>query len=164
MKKNLILIVLCYAFGSVFAQEKETAEKPELAKTASEGIATLQLATDLAKYGYAQKSAVSLAQAAVMLNQFKIQEVKAAKSEPSKVVADGKVAKKQEFDPKKLFEDAKDFAKSNKKELQLIASIQAESEKLLVGALMARVVQVVVYGALQSAGDEGGKFIFTKKK
>ena len=133
MKKNLIFIVLCFAFSSVFAQDKETAEKPELAKTAGEGIATLQLATDLAKYGYSQKSAVSLAQAAVMLNQFKIQEIKATKSEPSKVVADGKVAKKQELDPKKLFEDAKDFAKGNKKELQLIAGIQAESEKTTRG-------------------------------
>ena len=116
MKRIIISIMMVtVSIMTAFAQE----EKPESTKPASEEISALRTAAALAKYGYANYSALALIDAANIFSAIRTQELEAARTSGS----NGTINTKENnvsFDPAQLLADAKSFAGKDKTILALI--------------------------------------------
>ena len=102
MKKLLFLVILTVFAVSLYAQAES---KPEISQP-SEDLAALQLANNLARYGYDTESASALIGAAEIMAQVQTQALGAegthSEARPEQAA--------QEFDAAKLIADARRFA------------------------------------------------------
>lgn len=121
MKK---IIMLTAMFGLLLqgavAQEKGEAVRPD------ENVEKVQLATNLAKYGYANYSALALIEAASILNNVEIHDLKPQ----SFVAGEGELGDKQEkaeISVAQLLKDAIEFADGDASLLALANSIDVAS-------------------------------------
>ena len=74
--KKLLLSAIALLF-SITSWAQEIEEKPKLEGEVSSSLSALRLASDLVKYGYAQQSALSLAEALQLMNDNPTQPLKA---------------------------------------------------------------------------------------
>ena len=128
MNKNLLILVFCllgFSFNIV-AQEQES-DKKDREKNPSQSIEATMLAGQLAHYGYAHRSALSLVEAVNILSSYSLRELTPEKSEPSTGKDGEKVAKYPNLTVDQLLKDAKVFAKGNN---ELIAVIDQVEKKV----------------------------------
>ena len=121
MKKWILLACLYYITISVFAQDEKTVvrQSPSIEMTA------IQTAANLAKYGYATYSPISLIEAARI---FGITEVQNANFDIAKESTSSTAEKevKVSFKPKQLLADAKKYAGKDKVILALAKQVEKE--------------------------------------
>ena len=129
MKK--IFIALCaLALSTVaFAQE---AKKDEI--EASPELKALNMAAQLAKYGYESNSAVALIEAANIFSGIKVGELEAMKEASSAQTVEEK-DKKISYDPKQLLADAKKLAGKDNVVLALADQVEAKMKRATRGAV-----------------------------
>jgi hypothetical protein len=128
MKKILLsAIALLFSITS-WAQEIE--EKPKLEGEVSSSLSALRLASDLVKYGYAQQSALSLAEALQLMNDNPTQPLKAER-EGQEVDTSKSEGKSEMFslDYDKILADAKVLAEGDETITKLLSEIE-ESGKV----------------------------------
>lgn len=124
MKKITLFFVATIMFGSVIAQES----KPVIEETPSKEVELLRLATNLAKYGYDNFSAMALVEAASIFQEVNTQDLNPVSFESGGQEQDNKVKKdKPEFTPENLLIDAEKFADGNN---NLLAIIEKEKSGL----------------------------------
>lgn len=113
MKKLITVLALCLAGGAlVFAQDAD--DKPEPKAPVSEDIRALQLAADLADYGYKNESASALIEAAEILSQVQVQPLGVEATTSGQPAQGGKAANSSGYTPEKLLADGKNMAKGDK--------------------------------------------------
>lgn len=126
MKKYFIIGLMLMSFSNLalFAQEDEVAEKK--GNVPSEGIQNIQLAQQLANYGYANSDALSLVKAAQIVVAAPPVELEPEKVEEGKVKEEAKeattVANLLEVD--KLLADAEGLAADDEAVLALIKVVK----------------------------------------
>jgi hypothetical protein len=122
MKKITICLIALAICGKVFCQENQEKKTREVEPTKS--MIDYQLALDLSNYGYQNKDALSLIQAAKILLANPPKELKTTKTEntENKNETDKKTTKAIVVDPKTLLADAKKLANNDKKILELITA------------------------------------------
>lgn len=122
MKRLFILTCLCSMMSlTVFAQE----EKKESAQAASPEISALQIAANLACYGYDNYSPTALIEAARIFIDTQVQDLGVEKT----MDGDGKQQEKDSnisFDPAKLLADAREFAGKDKTLLALADKVEKD--------------------------------------
>ena len=112
MKKLITVLALCLAGGAlVFAQDAD--DKPEPKAPVSEDIRALQLAADLADYGYKNESASALIEAAEILSQVETQPLK-GKNTKAGESAQPEQSTGHEYTASKLIEDGIQLAGKDK--------------------------------------------------
>ena len=124
MKKTFAIALLCSLSFVAFAQET----KPEVSGEASAEISSLQIAANLAKYGYQNNSATALIEAAKIFAETPVQPLDAVKTpgtEQSVSEKDSAVA----FDPAQLLADARTFAGKDKVVLKYASQVEREIAK-----------------------------------
>lgn len=134
MKKMTLSLVLVLVASISWAQDVE--KKQELKGEASPAVASLRLATDLVKYGYAQQSALPLIDALQIISENPTQPLKAEREGTAVDTAnnDGKSGTiSLDFDA--ILADAKEFADGDENMLSLIAKIEADSQGSHRGAV-----------------------------
>lgn len=144
MKKMTLFLVLMLVASISWAQEVE--KKQELKGEVSPAVASLRLATDLVKYGYAQQSALPLIDALQIISENPTQPLKAEREGVTVDTSnnDGKSGNVSlDFDA--IIADAKEFADGDETMLNLIAKIEADSKGNHRGAVNgpARTVEYV---------------------
>ena len=134
MKKTILSLALLLSTGMMWAQEIE--KKQELKGEASPAMASLRLATDLVKYGYAQQSALPLINALQIISENPTQASKAeregATADTSK--NDGKSGNIT-LDFNEILSAAKEFADGDESLLALISVLEDENEGSHRGAV-----------------------------
>jgi hypothetical protein len=144
MKKLVTFMVFVFCATSIFAQEAPKTERP---KDPSATMSAASLALELANYGYANKSVISLVESARIILSTPFQPMEVVKSEPSNGDAGAKVAKAPQLDPKLLLRDAKIYAEDNETLLALVAMVEEEANSKSRGRVAgAAAVQRRVYG------------------
>lgn len=134
-------MVMLLAVTATQAQEKKDAAKP---KDAS--IARIQLANELAKYGYETYSASALIEAAQILSEVQTQSLEGIKYEQGKgkdVKSDGE---KAGITVKQLIADAKDFAAGDETLLTLADKIKTDGNSTRGAVGGPKSGSTVVYG------------------
>jgi hypothetical protein len=131
MKKYLFLAVLFLSM-SAFAANSNKAKK---AATSAAPAQTnyVQLAAQLSQYGYANKSALSLIEAAQIVKENGITEVKIAKTSKNAPKLTGKKNGQITLDAAKLLADAKSLANNDAHLLALIDQVQNTQKRGAVG-------------------------------
>lgn len=136
MKKVLFLIAMFgFSFGT-FAQDYSKIEAKEQHDSVSGSVDNFQLACDLSRYGYANKSALSLIQAAqiVKASGLTYQAIDAPTRSSDGGKASGeKSGSKIELDVATLLSDAKTLANGDKNLMAIIASVENNQTKSPVG-------------------------------
>ena len=124
MKKLFLFALMALSFGAVQAQEG----KEELKAPLSDTDQTLQLAIQLSRYGYANKSALSLVEAAkiVAANGFTEGDRQPEDGHTDAPDTDEKKAQTYSLDATKLLEDALTFAGNDKNLKKVIENAQKE--------------------------------------
>lgn len=125
MKKFILLPVLCAILFTTHAQEQKVASKNK----PSEDLENLQLANDLARYGYKTFSAEAMIQAAKIMSSINTQELKyeSFKQEPSGNDKDSKMSK-QRYDLASILDAAKKYADGDPALLASIADIEKSKQ------------------------------------
>lgn len=109
MKKVLFLsFILCAISFGAFAQD---VEKKEEVKVKNQNARLLMLGTELSNYGYENKSAIALLEAARILSAVPTREIKAEKVVFSEKSSE---ATTTSVEPKTLIADARRFAENDK--------------------------------------------------
>ncbi len=122
MKKVIMMLALIATTQFAFSQEKsDNAQQP-----ASEQMAQLRIASDLAKYGYETYSASALIEAARILNDVSIRELE-AESIVKGEGADDVKSRKAEFTVEQLLKDARRYAEGDATLLALADQIKTDS-------------------------------------
>lgn len=124
MKKILLSsIALVMLASASWAQEIK--EKEEIKGEVSSSLSALRLATDLVKYGYAQQSALSLAEALQIINENPTQPLKAEREGAAADISksEGKSGKIS-LDYDKILADAKAFADGDETITKLLEQIE----------------------------------------
>lgn len=125
MKKIVLLALFCAAITLAFAQES----KPALNEKPSKDIEKIRLANNLAKYGYDNFSALSLIEAASILNDIATQELNPVSFEKGTEGENTGLKKdKPDFTVENLLSDATKFADGNENLLALVAEVKAKAE------------------------------------
>ena len=154
MKKIfLIIAMLGISFGS-FAQDYSKTEAKEDAGEMSESSSNFQLACQLSRYGYANKSALSLIQAAQIVKENGFE--RKAMDKPTETADGGKAegdksGAKVELDATKLLADAKTLANGDQNLLGLIASVEKSQTRGAVGGWRYDYSSVNAYSTVQYA-------------
>ena len=119
---------------SSFAQKVEA--KAEMKGQASESLASVRLANELVRYGYTNKSALSLIDALQIFSENPTQELKAER-QGATVDETRKEGKKAQvaFDYETVLADAKKLAEGDNNLLAIIANIDAEAKAAHRGAV-----------------------------
>lgn len=152
MKKVLFLIAMFgFSFGT-FAQDYSKTEAKEEGETVSEAVSNFQLACDLSRYGYANKSALSLIQAAQIVKDNGFE--RKALEKPTETADGGKASgeksgSKIELDAAKLLADAKTLANGDNNLLALIASVEKSQTRGAVGGSQYDYDRVNAYSTVQ---------------
>lgn len=130
MKKFLLFILACVFIAPSFSQE----EKPITDGKPSNEIQTIRLANKLAKYGYENFSALSLIEAATMLNSVSTQELNPVSYEAGEMKNEA-IEKKEKaaYTVESLLKDAANFADGNKHLLALIDDAKANAATVTRG-------------------------------
>lgn len=125
MKKMILLLLLSAMVCYVKAQVEKVASKNK----PSDDIENLQLANQLAKYGYKTFSAEALIQAAKIMSSIKTQDLKyeSYTKDPSSNEKPDK-PQKQEYDLKSILEAAKKYADGNAKLLAEITNLEKSNQ------------------------------------
>jgi hydroxymethylpyrimidine pyrophosphatase-like HAD family hydrolase len=130
MKFKSILLLL-FVFGIVtigYSQNEE--KKSSVQEEPSQEMQNAQLAINLVKYGYENKSALSLIEASRILINMPLGELKSEKSEEDNEGDNGVSKKSKElisdFSPAKLLTDAKEFAKGDENIIATIKNVEVE--------------------------------------
>jgi len=125
MKKTFFFLFALGLF--IISQAQET--KPVSKNKPSEDVANLQLASDLAKYGYKTFSADALIQAARIMGSVKTQELKyeSYKQDPSPKVQATKKSK-EGYDLASILAAAKKYADGDSKLLASIAEVEKANQ------------------------------------
>jgi len=125
MKKTFFLLFALGLFIIARAQEP----KPVSKNKPSEDVANLQLATDLARYGYKTFSADALIQAAKIMGSVKTQELKyeSFKQEPAPKDKATKKSK-EEYDIASILAAAKQYANGDAKLLAAITEVEKANQ------------------------------------
>lgn len=110
MKRIFTLLCLMGLSISVFAQE----DKPTPNKPVSPEVGALRTAASLAKYGYANYSATALLEAASIIANTPVTDMKADVTHGESDVAAAEKEQKVSFDPQVLVADALKFAGKDK--------------------------------------------------
>ena len=111
MKKILFLSTLvCALTFNAFCQENE---QKDPIKIKNENVANIKLGCELAQYGYANKSAMALIEAAQILASVPTTELKVEKEERGLEAKADPKQPKLDFNPVALLADAKKFAEGN---------------------------------------------------
>ncbi len=133
MKKALLVLALCFAGAAmVFGQVGPQGTK-EAAPESNSDVKTLQLAHELADYGYKNESPTALLQAAEMISQIKIQEASyEATQEGSKGSAFTEKAK--DYSAQALVDAARDLAGKDKTLLAWAKNVEKSIKKSTRGA------------------------------
>lgn len=132
MKKMLIVFVNLLFLGiMVFGQVGPKGVKDVVIENSD--IKTLQLAYELADYGYSNESASALLQAAEILAQIPKQPAKVTAKQEGKKGKDANVAKKN-FIPNELVKDARKFAGKDKTMLAWADDIEKALKTVTRGA------------------------------
>ena len=123
MKKYLLSVALVMFASTSWAQEIR--EKEEVKGEVSNSLSALRLATDLVKYGYAQQSALSLAEALQIINENPTQPLKAEREGEAADISksEGKSGKVS-LDYDKILADAKALAEGDETITKLLAQIE----------------------------------------
>lgn len=126
MKKILLSIALVMLASASWAQEIR--EKEEIKGEVSSSLSALRLATDLVKYGYAQQSALSLAEALQIINENPTQPLKAEREGEAADISDKSKSEgksgKLSLDYDKILADAKEFADGDETIMKLLSQIE----------------------------------------
>jgi hypothetical protein len=135
MKKLLLVVFASGIGGMLFAQQ--TPDKPESSQQASPAMQAIQIATSLAKYGYANYSASALIEAAEILAQTPTQNLgdKPSSDTKTKAKAETKATSKPEFTPKNLLADAKKYAAGDASMLAWADKVEKSLSNKTRGAL-----------------------------
>lgn len=129
MKKIVFTLALLFTVNFIWAQKIE--EKQELKGEPSTALAALNLASDLVKYGYAQKSALPLVNALqIIVDNPTIQLEAKREGETVNVSKQEGKAGYVALDFDEILASAKKFADGDKKLLKLIAKVKADSKKV----------------------------------
>lgn len=127
MRKTILLMAMISASISGIAQTVE--DKPEIKGESSESLAAVKLANQILRYGYENKSTLSLLDALQIFSENPTQALNATKEgeavDESK--NDGKKANVS-FDYDSVLADAKVFADGDRNLLALIDNIDAEAK------------------------------------
>lgn len=128
MKKFFVLFALLSAFSvTVVAQEANQLDKDSQTsvKPVSEDMRTIQLGCDLARYGYSNKSASALIEAARLLSSVTIQPATDERSVEGEGKAnEGKKHSAVSYDPNQILKDAKKYAGKDKTLLALADQVE----------------------------------------
>lgn len=128
MKKIFVLFALLSAMSvAVVAQEANQLDKDSQTsvKPVSEDMLTIQLGCDLARYGYSNKSALSLIEAARLLGSVTTQPATDERSvEGVGQTNEGKKHSTVSYDPKQILKDAKKYAGKDKTLLALADQVE----------------------------------------
>lgn len=136
MKRVFTLIAALGISLATFAQNFSQSEAKEDGDPVSESTKNFQLACDLSRYGYANKNALSLIQAAQIVkeNGFTYQAAQQPTRTSDGGTASGeKSSAKIELDAAKLLADAKTLANGDQALLSLIASVEKSQTRGAVG-------------------------------
>jgi hypothetical protein len=106
MKKVFVFVLLCGLCFSAFAQT----DKPETSQPVSPTLTAIRTANNLAKYGYANRSASALIGAAEILAKTPTQALEAGVEKDATVENAGTKTDRPEFSPANLLADAKKWA------------------------------------------------------
>ena len=134
MKKILLSALVLLLTATTWAQE--IGEKQELKGEVSSSLSALRLASDLVKYGYAQQSALSLAEALQIINENPTQPLKAER-EGTQVDTSKSEGKSSviSLDYDKILTDAKAFAEGDETITKLLAQIEENGKVRHRGAV-----------------------------
>lgn len=136
MKKIFMIIAMLGISLGSFAQDYSKTEAKEDAGEASEASSNFQLACQLSRYGYANKNALSLIQAAQIVKENGLTH---QSIDNPTTTSDGgkesgeKSGTKVELDAAKLLADAKALASGDQNLLGLIASVEKSQTRGAVG-------------------------------
>ena len=123
MKKLLLSAALVLLAIATWAQDAE--KKDELKGEVSQSLSAFRLASDLVKYGYAQQSALSLAEALQIINENPTQPLKAERegenADTSKSEGKNGIAS---LDYEKILADAKVMAEGDETITKLLSQIE----------------------------------------
>lgn len=130
MKKYLLVLLalLCIGYSALQAQDNKDEVKEERKQEPSTDMQDLQLAVNLAQYGYANRSALSLIEAARMVNALGLRELEIEKSDEETGNGDvGEKAQKRtvKLETTQLLEDATEFAGDDSDVLAIIEKEKA---------------------------------------
>lgn len=127
MKK--LFSIACIAAVAFSSMAQSVEEKPEIEGIASESLSAVKLANQMLRYGYENKSALSLIDALQILSENPTQAFKATK-EGKEVDKSDKEGKKADvaFDYDTVLADAKKFADGDSNLLALIETIDADAK------------------------------------
>ncbi len=127
MKKFFLSIAVAMSSVVAFAQDAEPSKVGQKGEP-TDAIAALNLAADLVKYGYENKSALALTDAVQILAENPTKPIEAEKEgEATSVSFDGKNGKVT-FDYAQILSDAKGFAKGNNKMLAVIEQVEKDAK------------------------------------
>ena len=137
MKKIAMILALGLVSVSLaISQETKTEKKEELRPSQETGVVkTLQLAFDLAKYGYENDSPVALLQAAEIYATVSTQKADKGTKEGEETTAEEKNAQKEPFTAEKLIADAKKMAGKDKTVAALAKDVERKAKKSTRGAV-----------------------------
>ena len=125
----MVVAMLGMAFTAYAQEEKENVAP------ATDAIAKITLANELAKYGYENSSALALIQAAEILAEIETQDLVFESYEAGEGSQEAKVSAKPEFTAANLIASAKELAKGDKHLMALAnkVKVQASNNRGLVG-------------------------------
>lgn len=134
MEKMILSVFLMFVVNIAWAQDVE--EKKELKGEVSSAVASLKLATDLVKYGYAQQSALPLIDALQIMLENPTQHLKAERNgtDVDKSKNDGK-SSTVSFDFNTIITDAKEFSDGDETMLNLIGKLEQTNKEKHRGAV-----------------------------
>jgi hypothetical protein len=125
MKKSILLLVLLAVLTTVQAQE----QKPESKNKPSQDLGNLQLANQLAEYGYKTFSASALIEAAKIMSSVNTQDLKYESYKQDPVPKDKTTKKSKEgYDLASILAAAKKYADGDAKLLADISQIEKSSQ------------------------------------
>lgn len=140
MRKLFILLALFSATSfSAFAQNANQLGKDEQTSAApvSEDIRTLELGCQMARYGYANKSASALIEAARMIGSIATQPATDEHSEVGEGQPnDGKKRSSISYDPEQILKDARKYAGKDKSLLALADQVESSLKTAHRGAIV----------------------------
>lgn len=152
MKKIFLMIAMLGISFGTFAQNYSQTETKEDAGQSSEGDNAFQLACNLSRYGYANKNALSLIQAAQIVKENGFE--RKAMEKPTETSDGGKESgeksgSKIELDAAKLLADAKALANGDQNLLGVIASVEKSQTRGAVGGWWYDYGTVSAYSTVQ---------------
>lgn len=136
MKKSVFISTCMAVIFSLPTLAQQTEEKEALQGEVSSELASVRLAGDLVRYGYAQQEALPLIQALQIIAQNPTQGLKADKD--GETVDTSESSEKTgiiTLDYDQILADAKEFAEGDDVLLQLITQVESEEVEITRGAL-----------------------------